>query len=380
MNRSLQLVASIVLAADVAAQAPRIRDSAGVRIIENGPRLTSPIAFRLGDKPTFDYGGLKDDPVDELSNRNGYPRARRLSSGNVVLTDATRLLFFDASGKRIKAFGRAGDGPGEFRQVQDVCETHGDTVLVVDGRRPLTRLTRAGELLGTVPVPEGQYAEESVCFSDGTYALMSRVPTGDRNAPAVYRFTRFSPKAELNLIADHQGGPFDAAVRTYNPKFVFGDHLYFVNSDAYEIQAYDKNGKLTLIRTTDKQVPLSDEQKGLGMGVRGGASPSEIEDSRRRAIANSTTKYVPTVRRMFVDLAGRIWLEDWQPTEDVTKATAWTAFDSTGRLLGRLALPGGRKEEPIFVVGFGKDEIWFRRMDADGAWHYTAYPILPVKK
>src|SRR3954469_12534202 len=83
------------------AQPARVRDSVGVRIIENGPRLTAPIAFQLGDKPSFDVGGLQQDPADELTSRNGYPRAIRLSNGSVAVLDRTRVIFYDASGKRI---------------------------------------------------------------------------------------------------------------------------------------------------------------------------------------------------------------------------------------------------------------------------------------
>jgi hypothetical protein len=371
-----------VLAAVAAAQTPRVRDSAGVRIVENGPRLQAPIAFQLGQKPSFDIGGLQQDPADELSDRNGYPRVLRLPGGNIVVLDRTRVLFFDASGKRIKAFGRQGDGPGEFQSASDVCTTRGDTVLVAQGRRPITKLTKSGELVAMVPLPEGTLAEGPFCFNDGTFVIMNRVRSG-ANEPAVYRFSRASESAAMNVILDREYPLFDMLVRKYSPKVAFQDRMYFMNGDAFEIRAYGRDGKLgEIIRTSDAPAPMTDAEKArLPLGAyRPGSTPAEMEDARRRAIENSKTKTVPTVRGMFIDVSGRIWVEDWQPTEDPTRETTWTAFDSTGRLLGRLQIPGGTREQRRFVVGFGKDEVILHRLDDDGAVHYTAYPIQPVKR
>src|SRR5436190_13432099 len=83
-------------------QAPRVRDSAGVHIVENGPRLRAPIAFTIGAKPIFDVGGVEADPANEFSPRQGYFRGLRLSNGSVVVIDASRLQFFDAAGKRLR--------------------------------------------------------------------------------------------------------------------------------------------------------------------------------------------------------------------------------------------------------------------------------------
>src|SRR4051794_34651386 len=111
--KAIATLSLIGLASIATAQTPKIRDSAGVRIIENGPRLTAPVVFQLADKPSFDVGGLKQNPAEELKDRNPYPRLVRLASGNVVIADFDRVVFFDAKGQLIKSVGRKGDGPGE---------------------------------------------------------------------------------------------------------------------------------------------------------------------------------------------------------------------------------------------------------------------------
>ena len=57
MKGVVALTVSALLAHIASAQAPRIRDSAAVRIVENGARLTAPVVFRLDAKPTFHFGG-----------------------------------------------------------------------------------------------------------------------------------------------------------------------------------------------------------------------------------------------------------------------------------------------------------------------------------
>jgi streptogramin lyase len=130
-------------------------------------------------------------------------------------------------------------------------------------------------------------------------------------------------------------------------------------------------------------VPITndDKEKLPLMAVRGGSSPAEVKDARKRAIDASNTKYWPTFGGMLVDDAGRIWVEDWATGGggDPTRPSYWTAFDSTGKLLGRLLIPAAAsRESRQHVVGFGRDEVFIYHLDDDGAVHFTAYPIRPI--
>jgi hypothetical protein len=383
MKGVVALAVTVVVAQIASAQSPRIRDSAGVRIIENGPRLTAPIVFQLGDKPTFDFGGLQQNPADELAARTAYPKAIRVPNGNVAIPDVTRLLVFDASGKRIKAIGRNGDGPGEFRQITDVCTTKGDTILVGQFRKPLTKLTKNGDFVGVIPLPNGMFTEGEICFDDGTFVLGNRV-SGGPGTPSVYRFIRSGAAGLINPIVDHEYPMFDPLVRMQNPSAVRRENMYFANGNSFDIKVYDRGGKLRqIIRSADRLRPLTDADKAQmrPMAYRAGSTPAEIEDAQRRAIANSTTKFWPTVDKMMTDLNGRVWVEDWAQQEEPTEPRGWAAFDSTGKLLGRMLIPGSPSlEQRRLVVSFGDNEVFFARFDADGARHYTAYPIVPIKR
>jgi hypothetical protein len=69
-------------------------------------------------------------------------------------------------------------------------------------------------------------------------------------------------------------------------------------------------------------------------------------------------------------------VRDYQ--KDRTTPNAWTAFDATGRMLGRLVIPvpPGDVRSPQ-VIGFGRGSILVRRFDEDRASYLTLYPIVP---
>jgi hypothetical protein len=384
ISRSLSLaVLSTFFAVDARGQAPRIRDSSGVRIVENPARLTAPIAFKLGDKPSFDVGGLESDPANEINSRQGYFKGIRLSNGHVAVIDQSRIHLFDAVGKRLRISGREGSGPGEFRQVQSLCRTLGDTILVAQGRWPVSILDRTGAFVANSPYGENGYAEGQFCFDDGTYFVMSMLP-GDYREARTMRLTRLKlDGAVANRVADVVYPAFDPLLSNEPAIRAWGQKLYFGNGLTHDIHVFTAGGRLSgIIRTSDSLRPITpDEREKLQpTAYRAGSTEAERKADAARIQAASKTKNWPTHKRMFVDLSGRLWVEDWAPFS-ATGGGAWTAFDVDGRLLGRLVIPGApSREKAVYVVQFGRDEVFLRRFDDDGAIHLTAYPLVPVKK
>jgi hypothetical protein len=207
------LVAVCIAAASLNAPVPRIRDSAGVRIIENPSRLNAPIAFKLADKPSFDVGGLETNPENEISSRQGYFQGIRLSDGRVAVVDQSRIHFFNAAGKRLKIVGREGSGPGEFRNVTALCRIRGDSVFVTEGQnRRVTILNDMGGFVAAHPLGQYGYSEREFCFDDGTVLAMQRQPPNPPGRP--YRLNHVRRDGTLiNVIADVDLGAFDMAVR-----------------------------------------------------------------------------------------------------------------------------------------------------------------------
>lgn len=381
----------VCLASIATGQTPRVRDSAGVRIVENGPRLTAPVVFQLADKPSFDVGGLQQDPSLEFATMNSYLKGIRLSNGNVAVIDKTRLQFFDAAGKRLKVVGRAGQGPGEYQNATDICTTRRDTIIVGQFRNAMHKYTGDGEYVATYQPPNGGFTNEGqICFDDGTFVLHTMVG-GGRGAPLTYEVTRARFGEALSPVIRFSLPPYDMLVRPQFPEAAFGQSFYKAAPDAFEIRAYDPTGKLrSIIRTSDvrKEITGAERNKlasggtGAGIGGKGAVPAGAVAEANRRAIENSTTKYWPAFGQyMMVDRQGRIWAQDWAARSDPTVARGWTAFDSTGRLLGRLIIPGAPSEELRHqVVSFGNDEVFLMRVDEDGARHIAAFPIRSIRR
>jgi hypothetical protein len=382
--KSIATLTLVCLASIATAQSLQV-GTEGVRVVNNGPRLTSPIVFQLADKPSLDLGGLKQDPAEEFSARNYYLKGARLSNGNIVVIDGTRAHIFDASGKRLKTFGRQGNGPGEFRQATDVCVARGDTVLIAQSRGLVNRFTGSGELIDATPPGGADYAEGQFCFADGTFVTLSRQTSEfGTGTPTPYKAKRYSATRPLNVVADFEYPAFDMLITNELGKAARGNRFYVGEPTSFDIKGYSADGKLELlIKTSDQFVEITDaeKQKMTPGAYRAGSTPAEIEQARKDAIAKSKTKYWPTLNQLMIDGSGRIWVEERNDHRDPTKPVAWAAFDSTGHLLGRLVIPGAPSRELYrIVMGFGVNEVYFRQNDEDGAPHLRIYPILPLRR
>ncbi len=161
-----------------------------------------------------------------------------------------------------------------------------------------------------------------------------------------------------------------------------GNASYYGNPSTSEVRVYDPEGKLVrIVRSSDvpdRITPWETEQR-LGMTIPRNVSAAErtARMNRMRAMPHSSTW--PAYMRMHVDPAGQIWLEDYPVV--LPSSGAWTAFDSTGRLVGRVVIPASPKDMvPPEVIDFGRGNVLVRRIDTDGASWLTVYPLVPVHR
>jgi hypothetical protein len=96
-------------------------------------------------------------PPREVWGRDSLTRPSalvRLPDGRFVVADSPRLFVVSAGGALLSVIGRAGGGPGEFRDIDGLAAVGGDTILVWDGRqRRLTWLGASnGRVLNTMSV------------------------------------------------------------------------------------------------------------------------------------------------------------------------------------------------------------------------------------
>ena len=141
---SALMLATLVLAAAVAAacggeaapllERTTVRDSAGIRIVENAaPRSAEP--WRLSPEPVveiFGDGPPDETPLDPVS-------AFRTESGLIVVGDGNQsgwdaMLVYDAEGRFLRKIGGEGEGPGEFGQLWWAAPYRADSLIAMDMR------------------------------------------------------------------------------------------------------------------------------------------------------------------------------------------------------------------------------------------------------
>ena len=116
---------------DPAVGGPRteVRDSAGIRIIENPrPPEGSRLDWRIGPEPAVSIGERTGEEPYLLSFVRG---ATRLSDGRIVVANggSNELRFFDAVGVHLATRGGGGEGPGEFERLLRVEPWPGDSIV-----------------------------------------------------------------------------------------------------------------------------------------------------------------------------------------------------------------------------------------------------------
>jgi hypothetical protein len=102
-----------------------------VRIVENPADPPSLEQWAIGAEPLVDLGG-EDVPEEEALFR--VESAYRLRDGRIIVADggSTSLKVFDETGMMLRTIGRSGDGPGEFRGINQFERLSGDSLAVWD--------------------------------------------------------------------------------------------------------------------------------------------------------------------------------------------------------------------------------------------------------
>lgn len=367
-------------AVSLQAQAPTVRDSAGIRIVMNPALAAAPETFRFNPTPILDVGGLEEVPYLEFKSNQGYLRGTFLSDGSLVVTDETRLHFFDPQGRRIDVVGTGGAGPEEFRYIMGICRTRGDTTVVYDShnaRNVVIAPTR--EIVRTFPSKPNGSLTFSSCFDDGTVVLSaSEYDRATQSSTRRYLRGRLDGTIANRLVAlppiryDMVTGA-EVAVATAGQRFYLGA------PGAPEIKAYDAAGQLQLIvRFAGRPERITDAQTLQRMPYAlpaGGARPTDAQiaaaqaDGLKRWKSGPHAEYWPTHGRIHVDDQGRLWVNQFRV--DYKASDVWVAFAADGRVIGKLVLPPDRLE----VIGFWNDGILIRTYDDDGATHLRLHGI-----
>ncbi len=360
-------------ATSLLSQAPRVRDSAGVRIVENVARATAPIAFTLAPTSTSDIGGLKNDPADEFTYWLISFNVVRLSNGARVVGDITRLRFFDSSDKQFKVAGREGQGPREFMHTSSICSTRGDTVVVRDGTNGRISIwTRDGDYVREFNLERRM--ERMGCFDDGTMLLASW------EGPQLRLEHRRLDGAVIKALGAFGGAlPQTRYYYSQTSLAVRGTRFYIGDPRTNEVKGFDQQGKLvSIVRTADpvERVTAAETNAmvppGGGAGTTSGGARTSAAPPPRPP--GPTPTVWPAYDQIDLDESGRLWIEEFRKTP--TAPSVWTAFDVDGRLLGKFTMPAQTKRGDPHLLAFTNGSALVRREDNDGAVHLVEYRLV----
>ena len=383
--RAVRLVIGIAASAGCnttsAPPASVVRDSAGVRIVENvAPKWTPETAWHLSSDPLVDIGG-GDDEQQQLFRVTG---AVRLSDGRIVVANsgARELRFYDARGTYLSSLGREGGGPGEFRSMSRVRLLAADSLLVYDF--VLQRMSvfstdvNATQFAGgfSLATPDqGFFPFPIGVFSDGEVLIRTSASSAGMPPAGLSReqllLWRYSPDGQpIDTIGTFQG---DESYRTGEGQrtvamgvpfgrsaimALSGTHLFYSSSDSYTIDAFSSDGRLERsIRYAIANAPVTRED--IERVRRPPEDPSRPRPPPLQRLLDEVPlpETKPAHGEMIVDAAGNLWVAEYSLRR--FEATSWTVFDPQGTLLGTVHMPPGSRLRQIghdYVLGLWRDE------------------------
>ncbi len=379
---------------DARAAGPVVRDSAGVKIVENSaPAWKEGEGWRLAAEPALDIGMLDGPPQYQFGRVTG---AVRLDDGTVVVGDdqSKDLRFFDRTGRYLKTVGREGGGPGEFKAVGSLAAL-GDSLVVGDyNNRRVSVFAPDGKLVRAVPLDAGGSEDFTIpvgYLGDGS-VLLSSAGTFDGGSKSgvsrdSVRYLRLAPSGGAprevgrfvgsEMFVQSEGDAVMVGPRAFGRSAeisVVPDGFFYGSSDTYQIGRYDASGRLLrLVRRplATRAVTPADIERfkearlKQAAEVRGGRFRQMQEKS---LAAMSYPETMPAYGRIQADRAGNLWVSEFQVTpEDPGK---WTVFDPEGRMLGTVSTPARFRVFDIgedYVLGVWKDEL-----DVD---HVRMFPL-----
>jgi len=345
------------------------------------PAQEAPARWHLSARPTVTIGREGDPHAEFL--RVG--RVIRLPGGEILVPNAgtNEMRVFDRSGRYLRAIGRSGAGPGEFRLPSLVARA-GDTLFVADPvNARISEFLPDGTLVKTIPIEARDLpARLSVVgrLGDGRWAVVTTSRPSPSGPQRIYRDT-----LHVGVLApDASGGVLwvglfpGSTIFVHNPanaplgdvaapvpigpmslSAVSGDEVLIGDTRVNNIGAFSSaGGILRLIPVPLTAVPLSDETIALLRRRAFAANPSDrartyLTALYSRAVLGPT---LPVFRSMVPAADGSIWVEPYPA--DAAAPTDWLVLDSAGHQRASVMVPAGfeiTEVGPDYVVGIHTD-------------------------
>lgn len=360
--------------------ATMMRDSAGIRIIENARPTEGSRVWQVETMPAVTIGVREGEDHDMLHQ---VEDAAKLPGGRILIANGgdDELRVFDASGNWLASWGGRGEGPGEFSGLDHVDAWPGDSIvawsgpgsgiLVFDsegnfGRSfkletsdddpmgfyvfPLAVTTAGSILAGQIP---SIFDRVRVEIRDADGRLLSSL--GEHPGIEHHRVESVRGSARMVTIYEVIFGPTVAQVP-------WGDLIVHSLNSRYEIRAFAWDGTLArIVRRDHVARPPSAEEIGAYIDEEVAGYPDDVVAvQRERYQSVPVADNHPAFTSVIVDKLNHIWVEEYEFPGEERPGSLWTVFDAEGRVLGFVETPEGLEIFEIgedYILGRWRDEL-----------------------
>lgn len=359
------------------------KDSAGITIAGSAaPRWTSSGGWRVGPVPLLDLTTSGTGMAHEFYH---VQDAARLPDGTIAVAESTSgdVRLFSANGEFLRALGRSGEGPGEFRLPGSIDAFHRDSIAVFD--RQLQRITVLGirgDGYRVIPLKTGgRYVTQLRPLDDTTF--VGRLPPewAPEERDGLYRYpealVRIGATGEIldtvTVLAGAEsfqamGGGVSSAPLFGKSSYVAvsGGRVYVGDSDRMEISVLSASGQIEqMIRVPGFDLSLAPGEVAEERAARSGPNSS----ARGREILQATPdpEERPAYCGLLVDTEGFVWAEECQgrmARMSSRKPWRWTVFSPEGEWLGAVELP-----TRFFLLQVGSGYVLGNRYDENDVEH-----------
>ena len=412
---ALLLVLVVARANLAGAQAPVVRDSAGIAIVENSGSARPTFSHRIAATPSVQIG-QQDGPPEYQFTR--IVAVGRLADGSIAVADAeyAEIRIFDASGRFVRKMGRRGQGPGEFQSLGWIRVLPRDSILAADltGRLtlfdPLGAVVRSWNLDAPWPVPpparpgfSGAVMSVTMvpnAFADGSFLsyrtapsrpgpelktlrdtmVVARFSAGGVHLDDVGRFLALEKSMSRGEPVRRASGGVSIRISIAGvpfPRETFvraGDSVFYTgDGSTYEIQVRDRSGALVrIIRKLQPNRPVTADmiaRHRVEMGGQRGTLDRPIAPAGLDAEFYPRT--LPAFAELELDAGRRLWVREYPaPGESPPR---WSLFAPDGRFLGTVDTPPG-----VQLLEIGNTSVlgvWRDDLDVE---YVRVYPLVPV--
>lgn len=377
---SVAFAAIFVAAAGCDSASPAIHtihtDSAGISIATAVEPLWGPgEGWTVESEPLLEIGTITGAPEFQFTD---VVAAVRQSNGDIVVAEraASELRSYDAAGNFQWHAGRSGEGPGEFRSLDFVGTTAGDSLVTYDGALlraqlfdPQGRLARSYRVAITEGEAAGQVtlADKAVGVVDGLL-IVRFIDPGDEVPTGVVRWPRervaaldLADGAMRSLIVvpgeeqvvrarEEEGLSTRTVVFFKGPEYgAAAGGLAVIDTEAWSVRMISpRDGATTAVFRRDLAPREAtgalfelhlDGIVEIAFADPDQTAPERVDGLRRMWRGMPRAPHLPVLRSIHVDGTGHLWLQPYYVAGDDPPPFEILAPDGTW--LGSVSLPPG---------------------------------------